>query len=335
MHVDDMTRSGRDNCPCTCATKQLYWSYVAYADSTCQSPITSTILGENPISDEYYKDCFTHLNGLEATLECGNHWGHIHEKIYADECGGEVAGTIDFLNGECIAIVVDGQPTSYGVLTWEEQYDPCVEPVCCESGWQDADGNCLDSCPGKCPLATDEDGCKICGCTEEEETDETAPSCKDGVRLTAETSNLEMYNGDYMRTRDVKNDRPVYEFESDSNLILFYDGKNWVVECLSKTLGTMTALTHTEGDYPETGIFSAEVPVDSKQYIDEKVVVSCDDDDCLSLKTLEEQVRCLQDEIKVLKTRVDTQCRGEDLQNMIDTGLEDLSAILQCQRDEQ
>jgi len=42
----------------------------------------------------------------------------------------------------------------------------CPEDKCCESGWQDGEGECMESCPGECAIGQTQEGCQVCMCPE-------------------------------------------------------------------------------------------------------------------------------------------------------------------------
>jgi len=71
----------------------------------------------------------------------------------------------EFINSEngfeeCIEVCED-----------DSSFTPAVSPTtampseeqCCES-FQDSEGNCMESCPGECPLSMTEGGCEVCDC---------------------------------------------------------------------------------------------------------------------------------------------------------------------------
>jgi len=75
-------------------------------------------------------------------------------------CAGE-----NFINSE------DGLEECIEVCEDDSSFTPAVSPTtampseeqCCEY-FQDSEGNCMESCPGECPLSMTESGCEVCGC---------------------------------------------------------------------------------------------------------------------------------------------------------------------------
>ena len=72
-----------------------------------------------------------------------------------------------------------------------------------------------------------------------------------------------------------RNGRPVYR--TDAGLVLYYNQEAFVVMDPNQNLGEMQELTGSQGNYPTTGTFSAEVPYGSGVYVDAQVSISCAD----------------------------------------------------------